>query len=273
MAFGLCPMLTQGAIEALDACTAPSGRRRSILPKLVSGEWTGAMNLTEPQAGSDLARADHPRRAGRRRRLPPHRPEDLHHLGRPRRGRQHRATWCWPACPTRRPAVEGHHPVPGLQARWWTTTARSATPTTSAPASIEHKLGIHGSPTCVMLFEGAKAELVGEPNQGLAAHVRDDERRAPAGRRPGRRHRRARLPAGAGLRAGAHARAARPGPATLPARDLRPSGRAPHADADEGQDRGGARHLPDHRRRRPTSPACAEQSGGPRRGAGCARNC
>ena len=78
-------------------------------------------------------------------------------------------------------------------------------PNDLAPARIEHKLGIHASPTCVMLFEGAKAELVGAPNQGLAAHVRDDERRPAAGRRPGRGHRRARLSAGAGLRAGAQA--------------------------------------------------------------------
>ncbi|MDB5436053.1 MAG: Acyl-CoA dehydrogenase, partial [Phenylobacterium sp.] len=54
MAFGLCPMLTQGAIEAL-ALHGTERQKRLVLPKLVSGEWPGAMVLTEPQAGSDLA--------------------------------------------------------------------------------------------------------------------------------------------------------------------------------------------------------------------------
>ena len=54
MSFSLCPMLTDGAIEAL--LTAGSDTlKNTYLEKLVSGEWTGTMNLTEPQAGSDLA--------------------------------------------------------------------------------------------------------------------------------------------------------------------------------------------------------------------------
>ena len=54
MAFGLCPMLTQAAIEALHA--HGTDRQKALyLPRLVSGEWTGTMNLTEPQAGTDLA--------------------------------------------------------------------------------------------------------------------------------------------------------------------------------------------------------------------------
>src|SRR5580704_16180635 len=54
MAFTLCPMLTRGAIEAIEL--RGSHRQKSTyLPKMVSGEWTGTMNLTEPQAGSDLA--------------------------------------------------------------------------------------------------------------------------------------------------------------------------------------------------------------------------
>lgn len=54
LAFKLCPMLTQGAIEALDHYGTPA-QKAQFLPKMVSGEWTGTMNLTEPQAGSDLA--------------------------------------------------------------------------------------------------------------------------------------------------------------------------------------------------------------------------
>ncbi len=54
MAFDLCPLLTQGAIEALELVGSEELQQR-FLPKMVSGEWTGTMNLTEPQAGSDLA--------------------------------------------------------------------------------------------------------------------------------------------------------------------------------------------------------------------------
>src|SRR5262249_4080279 len=53
LAFGLCPLLTHGAIDALAAAGSEELKRR-YLPKLVSGEWTGTMNLTEPHAGSDL---------------------------------------------------------------------------------------------------------------------------------------------------------------------------------------------------------------------------
>ena len=53
LAFGLCPMLTQGAIEAIEK-NGDARQKALYLPKLVSGEWTGTMNLTEPQAGSDL---------------------------------------------------------------------------------------------------------------------------------------------------------------------------------------------------------------------------
>ena len=54
VAFALCPMLTKGSIEALEMCGTP-WQKETLLPKLVSGEWTGTMLLTEPGAGSDLA--------------------------------------------------------------------------------------------------------------------------------------------------------------------------------------------------------------------------
>lgn len=54
MSFALCPMLTDGAIEALLTAASPELKQRFI-PKMVAGQWTGTMNLTEPQAGSDLA--------------------------------------------------------------------------------------------------------------------------------------------------------------------------------------------------------------------------
>ena len=66
LAFRLCPMLTQGAIEAIEPARHRRAQKALYLPKLVSGEWTGTMNLTEPQAGSDLGacatRADTRRR-------------------------------------------------------------------------------------------------------------------------------------------------------------------------------------------------------------------
>jgi alkylation response protein AidB-like acyl-CoA dehydrogenase len=54
VAFALCPMLTRGAIEALELCGTEQ-QKALYLPRLISGEWTGTMNLTEPQAGSDLS--------------------------------------------------------------------------------------------------------------------------------------------------------------------------------------------------------------------------
>ena len=54
LSFALCPLLTDGAIEALLTAGTPE-QQALYLPKMISGEWTGTMNLTEPQAGSDLA--------------------------------------------------------------------------------------------------------------------------------------------------------------------------------------------------------------------------
>ena len=64
IAFGLCPLLTLSAIEALDAHGSDE-LKRIYLEKLVSGAWTGTMQLTEPQAGSDVGALRAPRRARR----------------------------------------------------------------------------------------------------------------------------------------------------------------------------------------------------------------
>jgi alkylation response protein AidB-like acyl-CoA dehydrogenase len=165
MAFGLCPMLTLGAIEAIAAAGSP--RQKAIyLPKLVAGEWTGTMNLTEPQSGSDLG--------GVTTRAEPD--GEAYRLT----GEKIYITW-------------GDHDVAGnivhlvlarlpdapagsrglslfLAPKYLVSEAGEPGPANSLRvASIEHKLGIHASPTCVMLFEGARAELVGAPHQGLAA--------------------------------------------------------------------------------------------------------
>ncbi len=166
LAFKLCPMLTQGAIEALEHYGS-SAQQEKFLPKMVSGEWTGTMNLTEPQAGSDLA-----------------------------------------AIRTRAVADGANHRLFG-QKIFITYGDHDFTSNTihlvlaridGAPAgvkgismfivpkisvnddgtlgarndvhciSIEHKLGIHASPTCVMAFgqkDGAIGHLVGEAGRGL----------------------------------------------------------------------------------------------------------
>ena len=165
MAFGLCPLLTQGAIEALTA--HGTARQKSLyLEKLISGEWTGTMNLTEPQAGSDLAqlrtRAE-PGGNGRYR---------LH-------GQKIFITWGdhdvadnivhlvlarLPDAPAGTRGISLFLAPKRLVGEDGTLGAANAL----KPVSIEHKLGIHASPTCVMAFEGAEAELVGVENQGLA---------------------------------------------------------------------------------------------------------
>ncbi|MET0273365.1 MAG: acyl-CoA dehydrogenase [Phenylobacterium sp.] len=164
MAFGLCPMLTQAAIEAL-AQHGSERQKRLVLPKLVSGEWTGSMQLTEPQAGSDLAalttRADPDGEGGYRL-----------------TGQKIFITWGdHDATDNICHLVLARTPdgPPGIKGISLFLTSKYAVnddgsvgePNAVRPASIEHKLGIHGSPTCVMLFEGAKAELVGELGQGL----------------------------------------------------------------------------------------------------------
>tara|TARA_B100001971_G_scaffold214620_1_gene253146 strand:- start:1700 stop:3496 length:1797 start_codon:yes stop_codon:yes gene_type:complete len=167
MSFGLCPLLTQSASEAIWQCGSDE-QKRVYLSKLVSGEWAGTMNLTEPQAGSDLS-----------------------------------------AVRTRaEPTAAGHYLING-QKVFITYGEHDLTAniihlvlarTPDAPAgvggislflvpkfipdehgepgerndlccvSLEHKLGIHGSPTAVMSYGdngGATGYLVGEENRGL----------------------------------------------------------------------------------------------------------
>ena len=165
MAFGLCPMLTQGAIEAL-ALHGTERQKRLVLPKLVSGEWTGTMNLTEPQAGSDLAsvttRAEPDGKGGYRL-----------------TGQKIFITWgdhdvaenichlVLARTPDAPPGVKGISLFLATK-KLVDDQGRAGALNDLRPGSIEHKLGIHGSPTCIMLFEGAQAELVGELNNGIA---------------------------------------------------------------------------------------------------------
>ena len=106
MALSLCPLLTQGQIEALEH-HAPEAVKAVFLPKLVAGDWTGTMNLTEPQAGSDVGAvrdaapsrwATAPTRSAGRRSSSP---------GATTTSPRTSATWCWRGCRTARPGTRG----------------------------------------------------------------------------------------------------------------------------------------------------------------------
>jgi len=164
MSFGLCPMLSEAAIHLL---TKHGTKRQQLvyLPKLVSGEWTGTMNLTEAQAGSDLALI--------RTRAEPD--GDAYRVT----GQKIFITWGDQDCTenivhlvlARLPdAPEGTKGISLflVPKRLPDENGKPGVANSLRPLSIEHKLGIHASPTCVMSYEGAEAELVGAPHQGLA---------------------------------------------------------------------------------------------------------
>ena len=155
MAFSLCPLLTQGAIEALLLCGSDQ-LKKTFLDKMVSGAWTGTMNLTEPQAGSDLAllrskavrEGDHYRISGQKIFITygeHDMTENIVHLVLAR-------------TPDAPPGVKGISlfVVPKFLPK------ADGTPGERNPAncaSIEHKLGIHASPTAVMVFEDSEGSL------------------------------------------------------------------------------------------------------------------
>ncbi len=167
LAFALGPMLTQGAIDAVEA-HATDALKATYLENMVSGTWSGTMNLTEPQAGSDLS-------AVRAKAVP----EDDHYRI---TGQKIFITW-------------GEHEAAGnivhlvlarlpdapdgtrgislfLVPKFLVNADGSLGERNDVRAvSLEHKLGIHASPTCVMSYGdegGAVGYLVGEENKGLA---------------------------------------------------------------------------------------------------------
>ncbi len=167
MAFALCPLLTSGAIEAIDV-HANADLKHLYLPKMVSGEWSGTMNLTEPQAGTDLAaiktRAE---RDGEHYRI---------------RGQKIFITWgehdmtdnivhlVLARLPDAPEGVKGISLflVPKYLAN---EDGSPGERNDLKVVSLESKMGIHSSPTCVMSYGdkvGATGYLLGEEHKGLA---------------------------------------------------------------------------------------------------------
>ena len=166
LAFKLGPMLTHGAVHALELCGSATQKER-YLKRMISGEWTGTMVLTEPQAGSDLGLV-------RTRAVPD---GDRYRLF----GQKIFITWGdHDLTPNTLHMVlariEGAPTgVRGISLFVVPKVLVNADGSLGARndvrcLSIEHKLGIHASPTCVLAFgekQGALADLVGEPGRGL----------------------------------------------------------------------------------------------------------
>ncbi len=173
MAFALCPTLTMGAIEAINS-HASGELKNTYLAKLVSGEWTGTMNLTEPHAGSDLGVLK--TRAERR-------DDGTYRIF----GQKIFITWGehdaadniihlvlarLPDAPAGTRGISLFLVPKFLVDADGSLGARNDL----FAHSLEHKLGIHGSPTCTMIYgdgkfgeeKGAIGWLVGEENKGLA---------------------------------------------------------------------------------------------------------
>jgi len=171
LAFALCPMLTASAVLALSKHGNDS-LKEQYLEKMVTGEWTGTMHLTEPQAGTDLASI--------KTRAVPETAADGSQQYR-MYGQKIFITWgdhdmtdnvVHMVLARVDGAPEGIHGLSLFLVPKFLLddNGKPGTRNDVHPLSLEHKLGIHGSPTCVMSFgdnDGAVAYLVGEENQGI----------------------------------------------------------------------------------------------------------
>ena len=172
LSFALCPLLTDGAIEALLVAGSDE-QKQAYLPRLIEGTWTGTMNLTEPQAGSDLAQV--------RTRAVPQADGSYRLFGQKifiTYGDHDLAENIVHLVLARTPeAPEG---VKGISLFIVPKIMFDANGTLGKRndvycASIEHKLGIRASPTCVLIYGDDKGEvgpgaigyLIGEENRGL----------------------------------------------------------------------------------------------------------
>jgi len=166
MSWGLCPLLTQGAIEAIEY-GANEELKSAYLPNLISGKWTGTMNLTEPDAGSDLG-------ALKTKALP----KNDHYLI---KGQKIFVTWgehdmtenivhlVLARLPNAPEGVKGISLF--LVPKILIDSDGNLTEKNDCRAiSVEKKIGIHGSPTCVISYgekSGAIGYLIGKENKGL----------------------------------------------------------------------------------------------------------
>jgi alkylation response protein AidB-like acyl-CoA dehydrogenase len=162
----LAPMLTQGQIEALEH-HASDALKEMYLPKLISGEWTGTMNLTEPQAGSDV---------GALTTKAVDNGDDTYAIT----GQKIYITWgdhdlggnvCHLVLARLEGAPAG---VKGISLflvpKLLPDDDGNPGPRNGVSVvSLEHKMGLHGSPTCVMQYDGATGWLVGDPQGGMDA--------------------------------------------------------------------------------------------------------
>ncbi|GAB3121799.1 acyl-CoA dehydrogenase [Glaciibacter psychrotolerans] len=164
MAFALCPLLTQGAIEAL-LHYGDEDQKKRYLPRMVSGEWTGTMNLTEPQAGSDVG-------ALTTRAVP--RPDGSYALtgqkifitfGDHDMAEQivHLVLARTPGAPAGTKGISCFLVPKFLVNDDGSLGERNGVHT----LSLEHKMGIHGAPTCVLSYEDATGYLLGGENLGM----------------------------------------------------------------------------------------------------------
>ena len=162
MSFGLCPLLNQGATEAIEAHGSDE-QKEYYLEKLISGEWTGTMNLTEPQAGSDLSVI--------RTKAEPSEGDTYKIFGQKiyiTYGEHDMAENIIHLVLARLPnAPEG---VKGISLFIVPKFLEDGSRNDLKCTGLEHKIGIHASPTCTMQFgdnEGAIGYLVGQENEGL----------------------------------------------------------------------------------------------------------
>jgi alkylation response protein AidB-like acyl-CoA dehydrogenase len=167
MAFTLCPMLTRGAIEAIHL-KGSQHLKETYLPKMVSGEWSGTMNLTEPQAGSDLAavRTRAEPIGGGRYKLDGQKIYITYGEHDLTANIIHLVLARTPGAP------EGVKGVSLFVVPKFLVNADGSLGERNDVRclSVEHKLGIHASPTCVLAYGqqgGALGELIGEENRGL----------------------------------------------------------------------------------------------------------
>ena len=166
LALQLNPLMTQGQIEALEH-HASDALKAVYIPKLISGDWCGTMNLTEPQAGSDVG-------ALRTR------AEALGDGSYAVTGQKIYITWadndfsenvCHLVLARLPGGGEGTRGISLFMVPKFIPDGegRVGARNSLGVVSLEHKLGLHGSPTAVMQYDGAKAWLVGELHKGMAA--------------------------------------------------------------------------------------------------------